>query len=101
MGLNCRMWDLFLGCFLLKKIICFNWRIIALQYCDGFLPHLGMNWSQVCLCPLHPEPPSHHPPHSVPPDCHRALACSALLHIIRLTSSPDFIRILKCSFLPH
>ena len=81
MGLNCRMWDLFLGCFLLKKIICFNWRIIALQYCDGFLPHLGMNWSQVCLCPLHPEPPSHHPPHSVPPDCHRALACSALLHI--------------------
>ena len=83
MGLNCRMWDLFLGCFFKKKKkkLCFNWRILTLQYCDGFLPYISMNWSQVYMCPLHPESPCHLPAHAAPPDCHRALACSALLHI--------------------
>ena len=91
MGLNCRMWDLFFGCFLFfKKNICFNWRIITLQYCDGFLPHISMNWSEVYMCSLHPEPPSHLPPHSIPPDCHRALAFGVLLHM----SDSDQVQIL-------
>ena len=25
------------------KLIYFNWRIITLQYCDGFLPYINMN----------------------------------------------------------
>ena len=29
---------------------------------------------------IHPELPSHIPPHSTPPGCHRALALGALLH---------------------
>ena len=28
----------------------FNWRIIALYYCDGFLPYISMNRPRVCMC---------------------------------------------------
>ena len=39
----------------------FMWRIIALQYCVRFLPHINMNQPEVCTCPLPLEPPSHLP----------------------------------------
>ena len=58
----------------------FIWRIITLQYCDGFLAYSNMNQPQVHMCPPHPEPPSHLPPHRIPLDCPRALAFSAPLH---------------------
>ena len=35
----------------LLKIIYFNWRIIPLQYCNGFLPYINMNQPQVYICP--------------------------------------------------
>ena len=34
----------------------------------------------VYMCPLHPEPPSHLPPHRVPLGRPRALTLGALLH---------------------
>ena len=36
------------------------------------------------MCPLHPEPPSHLPPHPTPPGCHRAPALGALCHTSNL-----------------
>ena len=42
------------------------------------------------MCSLHPEPPSHLPPNSIPPDCHRALAFGVLLHM----SDSDQVQIL-------
>jgi len=48
------------------KIIYFNWRLITLQYCSGFCHTL--TWiSNGCTCVHHPEPPSHLPPHPIPP----------------------------------
>ena len=32
------------------------------------------------MCPLHPELPSHLPPHIIPPGCHRAPALCVLCH---------------------
>ena len=45
-------------------IIHFNWRLITLQYCSGFLPYIDMNQSWVYMCspswsPLPPPSPSH------------------------------------------
>ena len=45
-----------LSLFLFKKLINFNWRIITLQYCDGFWHTLTWN-SHGCTCVPHPEPP--------------------------------------------
>ena len=42
--------------------IYFNWRIITLQYC-GFFHTSTCNQPQVHMCPPHPEPSSHLPPH--------------------------------------
>ena len=39
-----------------------------------------MHQSQAYLCPLPPEPPSHLPPHPIPPGCHRAPALGSLHH---------------------
>ena len=41
-------------------LIYFSWRLITLQYCDGFC-HVSMWISHGCTCVPHPEPPSHHP----------------------------------------
>ena len=38
--------------FFKKKLIYFNWRLLTLQYCGGFLPCIDMNQPQVYLCPL-------------------------------------------------
>ena len=37
--------------FFLNLFIYFNWRLITLQYCGGFLPYIDMNQSQVYMCP--------------------------------------------------
>ena len=67
----------------LKKIIYFNWRIISLQYCDGFCHTsvlIGLGHTRD-----HPPPcPPHLLSHLIPPGCHVALAFSALHH----TSNP-------------
>ena len=42
-------------------IFIFNWRIIALEYCVGFLPCINMNQLRVYICPFPFEPPSHLP----------------------------------------
>ena len=60
--------------------IYFNWRIITLQYCNGFC-HMS-------TCPPILNPTSHLPPHPVPLGCHRALALSTLLHALNLHWSP-------------
>ena len=66
-----------------KKLICFNWRLIALQYCSGFCHTL--TWiSHGCTCIPHPEPPSNFPPHPIPQGCPSALALSALFHASNL-----------------
>ena len=72
----------------LLKIIYFNWRIITLQYCNGFLPYINMNQPQVYICPPILNPTSHLPPHPVPLGCPRALALGALLHASNLHWSP-------------
>ena len=46
------------------KLIYFNWRLITLQYCSGFLPYIDMNQPWVYMCPpswnpLLPPSPSH------------------------------------------
>ena len=44
--------------------IYFNWRLITLQYCGGFLPYIDMNQPQVCMCSPSLTPlPSPSPPH--------------------------------------
>ena len=50
------VWDLFFPI----NFFHLSWRIIALQYCDGFLPYINMNWPQVYMCPpiLNPRPTS-------------------------------------------
>ena len=64
----------FQGSILKILLTYFNWRIVTLQYCDGFLLYVSMNWPQVHMCPLHLEPPCHLTPYSIPPGCHRAPA---------------------------
>ena len=42
-----------------------SWRLITLQYCNGFCHTL--TWvSHEFTCVPHPEPPSHLPPHPIP-----------------------------------
>ena len=69
--------------FLKTLIIYFNWRLISLQYCDGFCHTL--TWiSHGCTCVPHPEPPSHLPPHPIPQGHPSAPALSALSHALNL-----------------
>ena len=70
----------------LLKIIYFNWRIIPLQYCNGFLPYINMNQPQVYICPpiLNPTSLLTLSFWVVP----RALALGALLHASNLHWSP-------------
>ena len=66
-----------------KIFIYFNWRLITLQYCSGFC-HTFTWISHGCTCVLHPEPPSHLPPHPIP-QCHpSARALSTLSHALNL-----------------
>ena len=58
------------------KLIEFNWRLITLQYCGGFL--YALTWiSHGCTCVPHPEPLS-------PQGCPSAPALSALFHASNL-----------------
>ena len=51
------------------KIIYFNWRVTALQYCSCFC-HTWMGCiSHRCTCVPDPEPPPHLPPHPIPQGC--------------------------------
>ena len=49
-----------------------------------FLPYIDMNQPWVYMCPPCPEPPSHHPPYSIPLGCPSASALSALFHALNL-----------------
>ena len=54
----------FCFCFFFKLTYYFNWRLITLQYCSGFLPYIDMNQPWVYMCspswtPLPPPSPSH------------------------------------------
>ena len=66
-----------------KKLIYFNWKIITLQYCDGFCHNQHESITGTHLVP-HPEPATHLPPHPIPLGCPRAPALSALLHASNL-----------------
>ena len=55
----------------------FNRRLITLQYCSGFC-HTLTRISHGCTCVPHPEPPSHLPPHLIPPGHPSAPAPSTL-----------------------
>ena len=51
--------------FLFFFFIFISWRLITLQYCSGFC--YTLTWiSHGFTCILHPEPPSHLPPHPIP-----------------------------------
>ena len=70
------------SCFL-KKLIYFNWRIITLQYCNGFCHTL--TWiSHGCACVPHPEHPSHFSPQPIPQNHPSAPALSTLSHAFNL-----------------
>ena len=59
----------------------FNWRLITLQYCDGFC-HTFTWISHGCTCVPHPEPPSHLPHHPIPQGHPSAPALSTLSLIL-------------------
>ena len=69
------LWHAFFSFFL--KLIYFNWRLIALQYCSGFC-HTFTRISHGYTCVPHPEPP----PHPVPQGCSSAPALSLLSHAL-------------------
>ena len=52
-----------------------------------FLPYIDMNQPWVYMCPPCPEPPSHHPPYSIPLGCPSASGLSALFHVSNLGCS--------------
>ena len=57
----------------------FIWRLLTLQYCSGFCHTL--TWiHHGCTCVLHPEPPSHLPPHPIPLGHPSTPALSTLYH---------------------
>ena len=56
-----------------------NWRTSIVLW--WVLPYINMNQPWAYICPLPPEPPSHFPPHPIPPGCHRAPALGSLRHI--------------------
>ena len=63
--------------------ICFNWRLITLQYCGGFCHTL--TWiSHGCTCVPRLEPPFNIPPHPIPQDHPSAPALSTLSHTSNL-----------------
>ena len=69
-------------CFL-KKMIYFNWRLVTLQYGDGFWHTL--RWiSHGCTCVSSSWNPSSLPPHPIPLGCPSALAFSTLFHASNL-----------------
>ena len=69
--------------FFFYLFICFNWRLITLQYCSGFCHTL--TWiSHGCTCVPHPEAPSHLPPHPIPQGHPSAPALSTLSHASNL-----------------
>ena len=69
--------------FFFKKIIYFNWRLITLQYCSGFLPYIDMNQPWVYM--YSPSwTPFHLPPHPIPPGHPSAPAPSTLSHASNL-----------------
>ena len=55
----------------------FYWRLITILC--WFLPHINMNRSQVYICPIPLEPPSHLPSHPTPQGCH-STGLSSLCH---------------------
>jgi len=65
----------------------FNWRLITLQYCDGFC-HTFTWISHGCTRVPHPEPPSHLPSHSIPQGHPGASALSTLSHALNLVWRP-------------
>ena len=50
-SLICHRFFFFNFFFNFKKFIYFNWRLIILQYCDGFLPYIDINQPCVHKCP--------------------------------------------------
>ena len=61
----------------------FNWRLITLQYCSGFLPYIDMiqPWVYVCSLSWTPLPI---PPHPIPQDHPSASALSTPSHVLNL-----------------
>ena len=65
------------------KIIYFNWKLIPLQYCGGFLPYIHRNQPWVYMCSPSWSP-SHLPPHPIPQGHPSAPALSTLSHASNL-----------------
>ena len=63
--------------YLFLKFIYFNWRLITLQYCSGFLLYIDMNQPWVYMCSPSWTPPNL-PPHPIPQGHPSAPALSTL-----------------------
>ena len=69
--------------FLFIFYLYFNWSLITLQYCGGF-SHTFTWISHGCTCVLHPDSPSHLPPHLFPYGHPSLPALSTLPHALNL-----------------
>ena len=67
----------------LNFLICFNWRVITLQYCGRFC-HTFTWISHEFTCVPHPHPPSHLTPHPISQGHPSAPALSTLSHASNL-----------------
>ena len=61
----------------------FNWRLITLKHCGGFC-HTFTWIIHGCTCVPHPEPSSHLPPNTIPPDHPGTPTLSTLSHASNL-----------------
>ena len=89
----------------LKKMIYFNWRIITLQHCDGFLPYVDMNQPWVHMCgpswiPLPPSSPLHPSRLSQSTGFRRPASCIELALIISFTYGNTDVSVLFSQIIP-
>ena len=82
--------------FFFSLLVYFSWRLITLQFCGGFCHTLTESAMGVHVS-LHPQPPSHLPPHPIHLDYPSAPALSVLFHALNL-DWPSISHMVICMF---